>query len=238
MSVYMLIETRVHEDGKAAYGEYIRTVAPIVQQYGGRYLVRGGAITTVVGDWHPERIILMEFPSIERIRTWLASPEYRAIAPLRELSVETRAVVLEAYEDTVSPSYSLEHIGILVEDPLAMAEWYRRVLGFRVHLAVQEEDKAVTFLSDQGGRVMLELGKLPGLVPTGEQLSHPLQFHIALFSTDLEVDRQQLMANGARFIEECPVKRPGERLLLFKDPWGHSLQLVTRTEQIQKNTPD
>ena len=77
---------------------------------------------------------------------------------------------------------------------------------------------------------MLELGQLPGFTPTKDVLSHPLQFHIAIPSKDPDEDGKYLMANGAQFIEECPVKRPGERLLLFQDPWGHSLQMVKRAE--------
>ena len=228
MSVYMLIETRVQPGGKDAYAEYIRKVSPIIGQYGGRYLVRGGTITPLMGDWTPERIILMEFPSTDAIRTWLASPEYRAIAPLRESSVETRAVLLEAYSDDTASSYKLEHIGILVEDPIAMAAWYERVLGFIVQFSAKDEEKAVAFLTDRTGGVMLELGQLPGLTLTTHVLSHPLQFHIALRSDDPDVETQHLIAHGAEFIEECLIKRPGERLLLFKDPWGHSLQLAKR----------
>ena len=228
MSVYMLVETRVQPGGADAYAEYIRQVAPIVGKYGGRYLVRGGAVTLLMGGWNPERVILMEFPSADRVREWLASPEYRAVAPLREASVETRAVLLEGYSGEASNGYVLEHIGILVEDPIAMAEWYERVLGFAVRFSAKDAEKSVAFLSDRTGGVMLELGQLPGLTPIADILSHPLQFHIALPSTDPDEDGRHLVANGARFVEECPVKRPGERLLLFLDPWGHSLQLVKR----------
>ena len=228
MSVYMLIETRIQPDGREAYAEYIRKVSPIISKYGGRYLVRGGTITPLMGDWNPERIILMEFPSVDMIRTWLASPEYQAIAPLRESSVETRAVLLEAYTDNETTSHTLEHIGILVKDPIAMAEWYVRVLGFKVTFSARDEEKAVAFLADRTGGLMLELGKLPGLTPTSDVLSHPLQFHIALHSDDPDAEAQYLIENGAVFIEECPVKRPGERLLLFRDPWGHTLQLAKR----------
>jgi len=46
---------------------------------------------------HPERIIILEFSSEETIRGWSASPEYRAIAPLREAGAETRALIPEGY---------------------------------------------------------------------------------------------------------------------------------------------
>jgi len=93
MSVFMLVEARTIDLEK--YTQYISQVSRLVVQYGGRYLVRGGKITPLGNDWNPERIIILEFPSEERVREWLSSPEYKAIAPLREAGAETRAVLLE-----------------------------------------------------------------------------------------------------------------------------------------------
>ncbi len=68
----------------------------IVARYSGRYLVRGGKITALLGgDWVPERMIILEFPSEAYIQEWLSSPEYQAIAPLREAGAEIKAVLLE-----------------------------------------------------------------------------------------------------------------------------------------------
>ncbi len=96
MSVFMLVEARTIDLEK--YSQYISQVSRLVVQYGGRYLVRGGKITPLGNDWNPERIIILEFPSEERIREWLSSPEYKAIAPLREAGAETRAVLLEGLD--------------------------------------------------------------------------------------------------------------------------------------------
>lgn len=70
----------------------------IVSRYGGRYLVRGGRITALLGGWMPERMIILEFPAESNIMQWLSSPEYQEIAPLREAGAETRAIILEGYE--------------------------------------------------------------------------------------------------------------------------------------------
>jgi len=76
---------------------------------------------------------------------------------------------------------------------------------------------------------MLEIGKIPGVTPLCGMLAHPLQLHIALLSGDPEKDAAYLVSKGAVFVEKCPITRPGELLLLLKDPWGNSLQLVKRT---------
>ena len=59
----------------------------MVEQYGGRYLVRSGEVVTLAGDWQPERIVVMEFESSEQAQEYLTSPEYLALAPLREKSI-------------------------------------------------------------------------------------------------------------------------------------------------------
>jgi uncharacterized protein (DUF1330 family) len=98
LSVYIIIESRVKDARK--YGQYISQVPGIVAKHGGRYLVRGGKVTTLLGGrWMPERMIVLEFPSEERVREWLSSPEYQAIAPLREEGAEIRPVLLEGCKD-------------------------------------------------------------------------------------------------------------------------------------------
>lgn len=94
MSVYMIIDSRVKDGDK--YRQYIDQVSPIVTKYGGRYHVRGGEIRSF-GTWKPERIIVLEFPTEDHIKKWLASSEYKAIAHLREEGAETQAIVLDGY---------------------------------------------------------------------------------------------------------------------------------------------
>jgi len=65
------------------------------RNHGVRYLVRGGKVTPLGSEWHPERMINLEFPAAENVRQWLASAEYQEIAPLREQGAATRAVLVE-----------------------------------------------------------------------------------------------------------------------------------------------
>jgi uncharacterized protein (DUF1330 family) len=93
MSVYFIAEIKVHDP--KPYAEYVSKVPALVAKYGGRYVVRGGDAATVIGTWNPGRIVVIEFESAERVRKWLSSPEYRAVAPFREQSTESRAIVVE-----------------------------------------------------------------------------------------------------------------------------------------------
>ena len=96
MAMYVMIDISLREDAsKADYAQYVERVRPIVEKHGGRYLVRGGRVTPVAGDWRPERIILIEFPSSDHVTRWWNSPEYRVIAGLRERSTHARVILVE-----------------------------------------------------------------------------------------------------------------------------------------------
>jgi catechol-2,3-dioxygenase len=106
--------------------------------------------------------------------------------------------------------YEIEHIGISVERPIEMANWYNEVLGFNIKFSAEDNEKAVAFLTDGGDGVMLELGNLPDVLPLAKGLSHHLQLHIALKSDDPDKDAEFLVSKGAKFIEKCPITKPGE----------------------------
>jgi uncharacterized protein (DUF1330 family) len=80
--VYMVIEIEVLNEG--LYSEYAERVPEVIEKYGGKYLVRGGRITSLSEDWNPERIVIIEFEDVESCRACFRSEEYREIAHLRE----------------------------------------------------------------------------------------------------------------------------------------------------------
>jgi len=97
MPLYMIIEIEVKV--QKLYSEYIKKVSDIVTKNGGRYLARGGKITPVSNNWNPERIIVIEFQNREQIRQCFTSTEYLEIAPLREKSTISKAIIVEGYAD-------------------------------------------------------------------------------------------------------------------------------------------
>jgi uncharacterized protein (DUF1330 family) len=90
---YIVAEIEVR-DG-AAYREYAAAVAPIVAQYGGRYLVRGGTSEAKEGVVPAGRAVIIAFPTLAAARTFYDSPEYAAIAPLRLRSSSSRVFLVE-----------------------------------------------------------------------------------------------------------------------------------------------
>lgn len=78
MSAYLIYDVDVHDPGP--YSEFMEQVKPLVESFGGEYLVRGGAHEVLEGNWKPTRIVLFEFPDMDTARQVVASEEY---APLK-----------------------------------------------------------------------------------------------------------------------------------------------------------
>ena len=93
MAAYVMVDIEVTDP--AGYEEYRKLAAPAVAAFEGKFLVRGGATTTLEGSWRPKRVVLLEFPSVQRAQAWWASEEYRAARALRQRTAITNMVVAE-----------------------------------------------------------------------------------------------------------------------------------------------
>lgn len=90
---YVLAEITVTD--AQAYKEYATATAAIVAKFGGRYLVRGGQTVALEGDPPAARVVVIEFESLQAARTFEASSEYRAVAPLRQKAARSRVFLVE-----------------------------------------------------------------------------------------------------------------------------------------------
>jgi uncharacterized protein (DUF1330 family) len=77
---------------------YRSRVGPVVEKYGGRYLVTGGQIDVLEGDWRPTLPVIIEFPSLEHARRWYASEDYRELKALRLSAVMSNGVIVEGLQ--------------------------------------------------------------------------------------------------------------------------------------------
>lgn len=94
MAAYCLFDNLDVVDGRKLE-EYKARVAPVVQRYGGRYVVLGGRVDLMEGHWRPTYPVMIEFPSLERAREWYTSDEYRELKALRLSAVTSNAVFIE-----------------------------------------------------------------------------------------------------------------------------------------------
>ena len=93
MPAYVISEVEARD--AAAMEAYRTLAAKTIAQYGGRYLVRGGGAEVVEGGPPPKTIIIVEFPSMARLREWYASAEYAEALKLRHTALERRLMFVE-----------------------------------------------------------------------------------------------------------------------------------------------
>jgi uncharacterized protein (DUF1330 family) len=93
MPAYIIVEIEVIDP--VGYEEYKKQAAATVEQYGGKYIVRGGACETLEGDWKPKRIVVLQFENKQRAMAWFNCPEYVEPRKLRHRTAKTRMILVE-----------------------------------------------------------------------------------------------------------------------------------------------
>jgi uncharacterized protein (DUF1330 family) len=77
------------------YEEYKKWSSAAMQAHGAEVCVRGGKVEVLEGDWSPERLVVLKFPSVEAARRFNASPEYGRARAARQGAAVMRMVVVE-----------------------------------------------------------------------------------------------------------------------------------------------
>jgi len=90
-----LVIVNINITDPVRYEEYKRIAAPTVVAHGGRYVVRGGRFEALEGAWRPGRIVVLEFPSLERAKEWWESDSYRPAKELRHACAKTEMLLVE-----------------------------------------------------------------------------------------------------------------------------------------------
>jgi uncharacterized protein (DUF1330 family) len=93
MPAYVIVDLEII--GPIGFEEYKKRVVPIVEKYNGKYIVAGGRIETLEGDWNPKRIVIIEFPSMQRAKEWFSCEEYREPSKIRHRTAKTQMILVD-----------------------------------------------------------------------------------------------------------------------------------------------
>lgn len=93
MPAYVISDVKVRD--AEAIETYRSRAAASIARYGGRYLVRGGAVKRLEGDWSPDPIIVVEFSDMARARAWYQSAEYASALEVRDAAVSRNLILVE-----------------------------------------------------------------------------------------------------------------------------------------------
>jgi uncharacterized protein (DUF1330 family) len=96
MAAYIIARVNVTDWDK--YNEYIKVTPGIIAKFGGRFIVRGGETVTLEGPEEKWRIVVLEFPDLEKAKEFYYSPEYTDAKKIREGAALAQFVAIEGLD--------------------------------------------------------------------------------------------------------------------------------------------
>ena len=93
MKGYLVLDLSINDFGK--FKEYIEKIPTFIQKHGGRYIVQGVEPELMEGDWCPDRIVILEFPSQAKAKEFLNDPEAQPLFAVRHSTTTSKLILAE-----------------------------------------------------------------------------------------------------------------------------------------------
>ena len=93
MNAYLILDLTIHDFNK--FMEYINRIPEFIKKHSGRYIVQGVEPTVMEGDWNPERMIVIEFPSRNNAKSFLQDPEAQSLFAIRHNTTTSRLLLVD-----------------------------------------------------------------------------------------------------------------------------------------------
>lgn len=96
MSTYLVVDIDVQDPDQ--YMQYVAQAPDYIRKHGGKYLVRGGDVEVVEGDWSPARFVIVEFPTREHAQAFIDDAEYQAVADTRRAATRSNLIMVDGFD--------------------------------------------------------------------------------------------------------------------------------------------
>ena len=96
MPAYVIVETDITDP--KPYERYMAVSPTAVAAGGGRFIVRGGELVVLEGDWQPSRLVVLEFEDLATAERWYESEIYQEAKKLREGAAHLRMVAVQGID--------------------------------------------------------------------------------------------------------------------------------------------
>jgi len=93
MNAYLILDLAIHDLDK--FMEYIDRIPAFIKKHAGRYIVQGVKPTVMEGDWSPERMVVIEFPSKENAIAFLQDPDAQSLFALRHNTTTSKLLLVD-----------------------------------------------------------------------------------------------------------------------------------------------
>lgn len=93
MNAYLILDLTIHDFDK--FHEYIIKIPEFIKKHSGRYVVQGEKPSVMEGDWKPERVVVIEFPSRENANEFLQDPDAQTLFSLRHKTTTSKLILVD-----------------------------------------------------------------------------------------------------------------------------------------------
>lgn len=93
MKAYLVLDFSI--TNMELFMEYVEKIPQQIERHLGKYIVRGVVPTIVEGDWTPERVVILEFPSKQNAEQFLADPDSQQLFEIRHQNTVSKLILLD-----------------------------------------------------------------------------------------------------------------------------------------------
>jgi uncharacterized protein (DUF1330 family) len=93
MKAYLVLDLAIRD--MMGFAPYVAAIPKVFAKHGGRYLVQGSVPTVIEGDWAPERLVVIEFPSRGDAQAFLADPDAEPLFAIRHRTTISKLVLVD-----------------------------------------------------------------------------------------------------------------------------------------------
>ncbi len=93
MAAYLIVDLKITDP--IAWEAYKAAVPAVIHKHGGEYLIRGGALQVLEGEWQPNRVVVLRFPDGRALDAFWSDPEYLPLKELRHRVAHSNIVRVE-----------------------------------------------------------------------------------------------------------------------------------------------
>ena len=93
MNAYLVLDLRIHD--MESFAEYVEKIPAVISRHAGSYTVQGQIPTVLEGDWKPDRLVIINFPSRDNAKAFLADSEAQTLFAIRHQSTTSRLLLVD-----------------------------------------------------------------------------------------------------------------------------------------------
>ena len=93
MKAYLVLDLTIHDP--ESFREYVEKVPSFIMKHDGKYIVQGAEPTPMEGDWRPQRMVILEFPTRLNATAFLADPDFQDLLAIRHRTTTSKLVLVD-----------------------------------------------------------------------------------------------------------------------------------------------